>query len=106
MRPTAGTSSRSLRFADDMGCDLEERVEVPRFATLLGAMSVCAASILFARQSRAETTPEPIAWTYSAPADCPPAEAFEREFRARTQRAELVASVTDAARSFWVAISN
>ena len=90
-----------------MGGDLEERVTVPRPAiTLVGAISLSAASTLFARQSAAEASPEPIAWTYSAPPDCPPAETFEREFRARTTRAELVAGAADASRSFSVALSS
>ncbi|HEX3852021.1 MAG TPA: hypothetical protein VHW01_13710 [Polyangiaceae bacterium] len=79
---------------------------MPRFATLLGAISLCAASILFARRSMAEAAPEPIDWSYSAPPDCPPADAFEREFRARTNRAELVAGVANASRTFLVTLSS
>jgi hypothetical protein len=79
---------------------------VPRLATLVGAISLSAASTLFARQSAAETRPEPIDWTYRAPPDCPPAATFEREFRARTTRAELVAGAADASRSFLVTLSS
>ncbi|HWZ87276.1 MAG TPA: hypothetical protein VNW92_00455 [Polyangiaceae bacterium] len=77
---------------------------------LVGAISVFAASTLLARQSAAQEQPEPIAWTYRAPPECPPAETFEREFRARTTRAELVTDVADAdadaARSFLVTLSS
>jgi hypothetical protein len=62
-----------------------------------------------ARPSAAQEKPEPIAWIYRAPPDCPPAETFEREFRARTTRAELVAGVADgadASRSFLVTLSS
>jgi hypothetical protein len=76
---------------------------VPRLATTLGALCL-AASVLVARSSAAQTTPEPIAWTYHAPPDCPSAETFERDFRDRTRRAELVAG--DAPRSFLVTLSN
>ncbi len=67
---------------------------------------MCAASMLFARESAAEAMPERIAWTYRAPRECPPAATFEREFRARTSRAELVADGTEASRSFLVSLSN
>ncbi len=71
---------------------------------LVGAIGL--ASTLFARLSAADATPESIAWTYRAPPDCPPAEAFEREFRARTTRAELVSGVADTARRFSVSLLN
>jgi hypothetical protein len=77
---------------------------VPRIATSLGALCLGVASMLAPRSSVAETSPEPIAWTYRAPPDCPPAEAFERDFRYRTRRAELIAG--DAPRSFSVTLSN
>ena len=84
-----------------------ERVAVPRLVTTcVGAISFFAASTLLARQSAAQAKPEPIAWTYRAPLDCPPAETFEREFRARTTRAELVARAADASRSFLVTLSS
>ena len=95
-----------LRFADDRGRDLEERVGVPRFATtLVGAISVFAATTLFGRPCAADASPEPITWSYSAPPECPPAETFESQFRARTTRAELVASAAPASRSFVVTLS-
>jgi hypothetical protein len=94
-------------LADDIGGDLEERVDVPRLqTTLVGAISLSAATTFFARQSAADARPEPIDWTYSAPPDCPPAETFEREFRARTMRAELIAGAADASRSFVVTLSS
>ncbi|HTA93209.1 MAG TPA: hypothetical protein VK745_26705 [Polyangiaceae bacterium] len=78
---------------------------MPRLATtLVGA--ICLASTFWARRSAAEARPEPIAWTYRAPPDCPPAETFEREFRARTTRAELVSGAADASRHFLVTLSS
>ncbi len=80
---------------------------MPRLATtLVGAFFFAATSCFFARRSVAETRPEPIAWTYHAPPDCPPAETFEAKFRARTRRAELVAGVADVSRSFLVTLSS
>ncbi|HXK17624.1 MAG TPA: hypothetical protein VNG33_07470, partial [Polyangiaceae bacterium] len=64
------------------------------------------ATSLFARRSTAQEVPEAIAWTYSAPPECPPAEIFEREFAARTKRAELVTGFDNAARSFVVTLSS
>jgi len=79
---------------------------VPRHATtLLGASLVAVTSSLFARRSAAQTRPEPIAWTYQAPPDCPPAETFGAKFRARTTRAELVAGVADTSRAFLITVS-
>jgi hypothetical protein len=90
-----------------MGGNLEERVAVPRPAiTLVGAISLSAASTFFTRMGAAEATSEPIAWTYRAPPDCPSAEVFERQFRARTTRAELVAGVAEASRSFLITLSS
>jgi len=81
---------RSPRFTDDIRVDLEQPVAVPRLATTLGALCLAALELV-ARSSVAQTTPEPIAWTYRAPPDCPSAETFEHDFRDRTRRAELVA---------------
>jgi hypothetical protein len=93
-------------LADDIGGDLEERVAVPRLATtLVGAISLSAAITLFARQSAADVGSEPIDWSYSAPPDCPSAASFEREFRARTTRAELIVGAAEASRSFVVTLS-
>jgi hypothetical protein len=73
--------------------------------TLVGVIFFAGTGSLFARLSLAEPRPDPIAWTYRAPPECPPAETFEDEFRARTSRAELVAGVTDAPRRFLVTVS-
>src|SRR5882724_9000230 len=90
-----------------MGGDLEERVEVPRLATTkVCAIALSVATTCFARPSAADARPEPIDWTYSAPPECPPAAGFEREFRARTTRAELVTGAADASRSFAVTLSS
>jgi hypothetical protein len=77
-----------------------------RATILVGAFFFAATNGFFVRRSAAETRPEPIAWTYRAPPDCPPAEAFESKFRARTTRAELVAGVADASRAFTVTLSS
>ncbi|HEX3775214.1 MAG TPA: hypothetical protein VHV51_12165 [Polyangiaceae bacterium] len=71
----------------------------------IATISLALASTFFTRPSVAEE-PEPIAWTYRAPPDCPPAETFEREFRARTTRAVLVAGAPSASRSFSVTLSS
>ena len=94
-------------FADDTSGVLEERVVVRRRATVLvGAISLALACTLFARPGAAQELPEAIAWTYRAPPECPSAEIFQREFEARTQRAELVTGIANATRSFVVTLSS
>jgi len=82
-------------------------VAVRRRATILvGAIFLSLASSLVARRGAAQEAPEAITWTYRAPPECPPAEDFEREFEARTKRAELVTDSANATRSFVVTLSS
>jgi len=77
-----------------------------RATTFVAALALALASSLFARHSAAQDAPEAIAWTYRAPPECPPAEAFEREFQARTKRARLVTDPDNATRGFVVTLSS
>lgn len=74
--------------------------------TLLIVAAPWVAGPSLAQTSFAQPKPEAIGWTYRASPECPSGEAFRREFRARTARADLVDDAPDATRSFAVTLMN